>query len=47
MPDRFVANASAYLPLLRLERKAAIAALSWSGLGGPRSGRRSVAGRTL
>jgi hydroxymethylglutaryl-CoA synthase len=44
MPERFVMSASAYLPLLRLERKAAIAALSWSGLGGPRSGRRSVAG---
>jgi len=44
MPDRFIASASAYLPLLRLERKAALAALSWSGLGGPRSGHRSVAG---
>ena len=44
MPDRFVSSASAYLPLLRLDRKAAIAALSWSGLGGPRGGRRSVAG---
>ena len=44
MPDRFVSSASAYLPLLRLDRKAAIAALSWSGLGSPRGGRRSVAG---
>src|ERR1700722_12252144 len=44
MPDRCVSSASAYLPLLRLDRKAAIAALSWSGLGSPRGGRRSVAG---
>jgi 3-hydroxy-3-methylglutaryl CoA synthase/uncharacterized OB-fold protein len=33
-----------YLPATRLDRKAAAAALKWSGLGGPRTGRRSVAG---
>jgi len=44
MPERYVRSVGAYLPLLRLERKAASAALSWSGLGGPRTGRRSVAG---
>src|SRR5580658_870579 len=44
MPERYVKSVGTYLPLLRLERKAASAALSWSGLGGPRSGRRSVAG---
>lgn len=35
---------SGYLPLTRLDRKAAITALKWSGLGGPRSGRRAVSG---
>jgi hydroxymethylglutaryl-CoA synthase len=44
MPERFVRGVGTYLPFLRLERKTATAALSWSGLGGPRSGRRSVAG---
>ena len=44
MPDRYVKSVGAYLPLLRLERKAAMSGLAWSGLGGPRSGRRSVAG---
>ena len=44
MPERYVRSAGAYLPLLRLDRKTATAALSWSGLGGPRTGRRSVGG---
>lgn len=44
MPDRFIRSAGAYLPLLRLERGVAAAALSWSGLGGSQAGRRSVAG---
>ncbi len=39
-----IASVGAYLPLLRLDRKAAAGALRWSGLGGPRSGRRAVAG---
>lgn len=43
MPDRYVKSAGAYLPLLRLDRKAASAALSWTGLGGLRTGRRAVA----
>ena len=34
----------AYLPLLRLRRRAAVAALAWSGLAGGGTGRRSVAG---
>lgn len=34
----------AYLPLLRLQRQAAVAALRWSGLGGNQAGLRSVAG---
>lgn len=44
MGDRFVVRLGAYLPLLRLDRKAAAAALRWSGLGGPREGLRAVAG---
>lgn len=44
MGDRFVARLGTYLPLLRLERAAAAAALRWSGLGGPRDGFRAVAG---
>jgi 3-hydroxy-3-methylglutaryl CoA synthase/uncharacterized OB-fold protein len=44
MGHRYVARIGAYLPLLRLERKAAAAALRWAGLGGPRDGRRAVAG---
>jgi hydroxymethylglutaryl-CoA synthase len=43
MPDRYVKSVGAYLPLLRLDRKAASAALSWTGLGGLRTGRRAVA----
>lgn len=43
MPDRYVKSVGAYLPLLRLDRKAAAAALSWTGLGGLRTGRRAVA----
>ena len=42
--DRFVHAVGGYLPTLRLDRKAALAALRWSGLGGPREGRRAVAG---
>jgi 3-hydroxy-3-methylglutaryl CoA synthase/uncharacterized OB-fold protein len=44
MPDRFVSSAGGYLPLLRLERAAASAALRFSGLGGKAVGRRAVAG---
>src|ERR1700722_14077298 len=44
MLERYVRSAGAYLPLLRLDRKTAMAALLWSGLGTPRTGRRSVAG---
>jgi hydroxymethylglutaryl-CoA synthase len=43
MPERYVKSVGAYLPLLRLERKVAGAALAWTGLGGPRSGRRAAA----
>ncbi|PWR20939.1 3-oxoacyl-[acyl-carrier-protein] synthase III C-terminal domain-containing protein [Zavarzinia compransoris] len=38
-----VKGLGAYLPLLRLDRQAAAKALRWSGLGGPRNGRRAVA----
>jgi 3-hydroxy-3-methylglutaryl CoA synthase/uncharacterized OB-fold protein len=41
---RYVTAVGAYLPLLRFERKAALAALRWSGLGGGRDGCRAVAG---
>jgi hydroxymethylglutaryl-CoA synthase len=44
MTSNCIASVGAYLPLLRLDRKAAAGALRWSGLGGPRSGRRAVAG---
>lgn len=44
MPKRYLKSVGAYLPHLRLDRKAAAAALGWSGLGGPKAGRRSVAG---
>lgn len=44
MGHRYVARTGSYLPLLRLERKAAAAALRWSGLAGLRDGRRAVAG---
>jgi hydroxymethylglutaryl-CoA synthase len=43
MPDRYVKSVGTYLPLLRLDRKAAAAAMSWTGLGGLRTGRRAVA----
>lgn len=38
-----ISSLGVYLPLLRLERAAAAAALRWSGLGGARAGHRSVA----
>jgi hydroxymethylglutaryl-CoA synthase len=38
-----ICSLGVYLPLLRLERAAAATALRWSGLGGGRTGRRSVA----
>ena len=41
---RFVHAVGGYLPTLRLNRKAALSALRWSGLGGPREGHRAVAG---
>ena len=44
MAERFVAAVGGYLPILRLERKAAVAALRFSGLGGRRDGYRAVAG---
>lgn len=44
MSDRFITAIGGYLPLLRLERKAAAAALRFAGLGGRRDGRRAVAG---
>ena len=44
MGERFITSMGAYLPLLRLSRKAAIAALKWSGLAGARDGFRAVAG---
>jgi 3-hydroxy-3-methylglutaryl CoA synthase len=44
MSGRYVKSVGTYLPLLRFERKAAASALAWSGLSGPRSGYRSVAG---
>jgi 3-hydroxy-3-methylglutaryl CoA synthase/uncharacterized OB-fold protein len=43
MPGRYVRNVGVYLPLLRLERNVAAAALGWTGLGGLRSGRRAIA----
>lgn len=43
MAMRSIKGLGAYLPLLRLDRQAAAKALRWSGLGGPRSGRRAVA----
>ncbi len=46
MADRFVRRVGGYLPLLRLDRKAANAALKWSGLVGPRDGKRAVGGWT-
>src|SRR5260370_1755402 len=44
MTSNCLASVGAYIPLLRLDRKAAAGALRWSGLGGPRSGRGAVAG---
>jgi len=44
MRSNCIASVGAYLPLLRLDRKAAAGALRWSGLGGARNGRRAVAG---
>lgn len=44
MTERYVHSIGGYLPLLRLQRKSAIAALRWSGLGGMREGCRAVAG---
>src|SRR6516165_966355 len=44
MSDFGIERIGGYLPLMRLDRKAAAAALKWSGLSGPRSGRRAVAG---
>lgn len=43
MMGRSIAGVGGYLPLLRLSRKAANAALKWSGLSGPREGFRAVA----
>lgn len=44
MTNRCIASLGGYLPLLRLDRKAANVALKWSGLSGPREGHRAVAG---
>ena len=44
MANRSIQSTGAYLPLLRFERKAARAELSWAGLGGNGKGRRTVAG---
>lgn len=44
MAQAVVKSVSAYLPLLRFERKIARGELRWSGLGGPARGRRAVAG---
>lgn len=44
MADRFIQGVGGYLPLLRLRRKTALAALRWSGLAGMRDGFRAVAG---
>ncbi|MDD3447281.1 MAG: hypothetical protein PHS60_17910, partial [Zavarzinia sp.] len=43
MATRSIKGMGAYLPLLRLDRQAAVKALRWSGLGGPKAGRRAVA----
>lgn len=43
MSEFGIKRMGAYLPLLRLERRAAADALRWSGLGGGRTGRRGVA----
>jgi 3-hydroxy-3-methylglutaryl CoA synthase/uncharacterized OB-fold protein len=44
MPGLSIKRIGAYLPMLRLRRQAASAALGWSGLGGPAKGLRAVAG---
>lgn len=44
MSSRHIHSVGGYLPITRLSRKAASAALSWSGLPGPRDGYRAVAG---
>lgn len=44
MATRCIASLGGYLPLVRLDRSAAAAALRWSGLGGPKKGFRAVAG---
>jgi 3-hydroxy-3-methylglutaryl CoA synthase/uncharacterized OB-fold protein len=44
MVERYIQSIGGYLPNLRLQRKAAAAAMRWSGLGGPREGHRAVAG---
>ncbi|CAN5206728.1 hydroxymethylglutaryl-CoA synthase family protein [soil metagenome] len=44
MSPRCIVSVGGYIPLLRLDRKAAASSLRWSGLAGPRTGSRSVAG---
>lgn len=44
MADRFLASIGGYLPLLRLDRAAAVKALRFSGLGSRTAGFRAVAG---
>lgn len=39
-----ITSLNGYVPLLRLDRKAAARELAWSGLGMPKAGRRAVAG---
>jgi len=44
MAHKSIKGVGAYLPQLRLDRRAAAKALRWSGLGGGKPGRRAVAG---
>ncbi|HYP57512.1 MAG TPA: 3-hydroxy-3-methylglutaryl CoA synthase [Beijerinckia sp.] len=44
MGQRCIKGIGAYLPLLRLDRKAAARALAWTGLAAGKSGRRAVGG---
>ncbi len=44
MTERFISAIGTYLPVLRLDRRAAAEALRFAGLGGRGSGRRAVAG---
>ena len=44
MTTQHIRSVGGYLPILRLQRKAAVAALRATGLGGPRDGHRAVAG---